>query len=54
MVSMNGSAGYADVDTGIAIVVGAQPILPGLPMARLDDIVAEPYPPPANPEERSP
>lgn len=32
----------------------AQPILPGLPVARVDDIVAEAYPPPANPEEGSP
>ena len=53
MVGMNGSAAYADIDTGVAIALMRNRFSPDFTaIARLDDVVAEAYPPPANPEER--
>ncbi len=55
MVGMNGSAAYADIDTGVAIALMRNRFSPDFTaIARLDDAVAEAYPPPASPEERSP
>ena len=55
MVGMNGSAAYADIDTGVAIALMRNRFSPDFTaIARLDDIVAETYPPPATPEETSP
>ena len=55
MVGMNGSAAYADIDTGVAIALMRNRFSPDFTaIARLDDIVAEAYPPPANRQERSP
>lgn len=55
MVGTNGSAAYADIDTGVAIALMRNRFSQDFTaIARLDDIVAEVYPPPANPEERSP
>ena len=55
MVGTNGSAAYADIDTGVAIALMRNRFSPDFTaIARLDDIVAEAYPPPANPKERSP
>jgi hypothetical protein len=55
---MNGSAGYADIDTGVAIALLRKRFSAELTaIARLDDIVAKAYPPPAthaNPEDRNP
>ena len=55
MVGTNGSAAYADIDTGVAIALMRNRFSPDFTaIARLDDIVAEAYPPPTNPEDRSP
>jgi CubicO group peptidase (beta-lactamase class C family) len=55
MVGINGSAAYADIDTGVAIALMRNRFSPDFTaIARLDDIVAKAYPPPANPEERIP
>jgi CubicO group peptidase (beta-lactamase class C family) len=55
MVGTNGSAAYADIDTGVAIALMRNRFSPDFTaIARLDDIVADAYPPPANSEERSP
>ena len=55
MVGTNGSAAYADIDTGVAIALMRNRFSPDFTaIARLDDIVAEAYPPPANPEDRNP
>jgi CubicO group peptidase (beta-lactamase class C family) len=55
MVGMNGSAAYADIDTGVAIALMRNRFSPDFTaIARLDDVVAEAYPPPANPEDRNP
>ena len=55
MVGTNGSAAYADIDTGVAIALMRNRFSPDLTaIARLDDTVAAAYPPPANPEEGSP
>jgi CubicO group peptidase (beta-lactamase class C family) len=55
MVGMNGSAAYADIDTGVAIALMRNRFSPDFTaIASLDDVVAEAYPPPANPEDRSP
>jgi hypothetical protein len=54
MVGTNGSAAYADIDTGVAIALMRNPFSPDFTaIARLDDIVTEAHPPP-NPDERSP
>ena len=54
MVGTNGSAAYADIDTGVAIALMRNRFSPDFTaIARLDDIVAEAYPPPAQPERRS-
>ena len=50
MVGTNGSAAYADIDTGVAIALMRNRFSPDFTaIARLDDIVAKAYPPPANP-----
>ena len=55
MVGTNGSAAYADIDTGVAIALMRNRFSPDFTaIARLDDIVADTYPPPANPEEGTP
>ena len=55
MVGTNGSAAYADIDTGVAIALMRNRFSPDFTaIARLDDIVAMAYPPPANPEDRNP
>ena len=55
MVGTNGSAAYADIDTGVAIALTRNRFSPGFTaIARLDDIVAEAYPPPANPDDKHP
>src|SRR4051812_5796995 len=55
MVGTNGSAAYADIDTGVAIALMRNRFSPDFTaIARLDGLVAEPYPPPANLEDRSP
>jgi CubicO group peptidase (beta-lactamase class C family) len=55
MVGTNGSAAYADIDTGVAIALLRNRFSPDFTaIARLDDIVAKVYPPPANPWERTP
>jgi len=55
MVGTNGSAAYADIDTGVAIALMRNRFSPDFTaIARLDDIVAKAYPPPANPEDRTP
>lgn len=55
MVGTNGSAAYADIDTGVAIALTRNRFSPDFTaIARLDDIVAMAYPPPANPEDRNP
>ncbi len=48
MVGTNGSAAYADIDTGVAIALMRNRFSPDFTaIARLDDIVAKAYPPPA-------
>jgi CubicO group peptidase (beta-lactamase class C family) len=55
MVGTNGSAAYADIDTGVAIALMRNRFSADFTaIARLDDVVAEAYPPPANPEDRNP
>ncbi len=55
MVGMNGSAAYADIDTGVAIALMRNRFSPDFTsIASLDDVVAEAYPPPATPEDRTP
>jgi CubicO group peptidase (beta-lactamase class C family) len=55
MVGMNGSAAYADIDTGVAIALMRNRFSPDFTaIIRLDDLVAEAYRPPATPEETSP
>lgn len=55
MFGTNGSAAYADIDTGVAIALMRNRFSPDFTaIARLDDIVAMAYPPPANPEDRNP
>ena len=55
MVGTNGSAAYADIDTGVAIALMRNRFSPDFTaIARLDDVVAKAYPPPANPEDRTP
>ena len=55
MVGTNGSAAYAAFDTGVAIALIRNRFSPDFTaIARLDDIVADAYPPPANSEEGSP
>ena len=50
MVGANGSAAYADVDTGVAIALMRNRFSPDLTaITRLDAIVAEAYPPPDHP-----
>jgi CubicO group peptidase (beta-lactamase class C family) len=52
MVGMNGSAAYADIDTGVAIALMRNRFTPDFTaIARLDDIVTHAYPPPANRED---
>ena len=54
MVGTNGSAAYADIDTGVAIALMRNRFSPDFTaITRLDALVAETYPPP-RPEERSP
>jgi len=54
MVGTNGSAAYADIDTGVAIALMRNRFSPDFTaIARLDNVVAEAYPPPVNAEERS-
>jgi CubicO group peptidase (beta-lactamase class C family) len=54
MVGTNGSAAYADIDTGVAVALMRNRFSPDFTaIASLDDIVAKAYPPPANPEERN-
>ena len=53
MVGTNGSAAYADIDTGVAIALMRNRFSPDFTAAtRLDALVAETYPPP-RPEQRS-
>lgn len=55
MVGTNGSGAYADIDTGVAIALMRNRFSADFTaISRLDDLVAETYPPPASPEERSP
>jgi hypothetical protein len=55
MVGTNGSAAYADIDTGVANALMRNRFSRDFTaIASLDDIVAEAYPPPTNPEDRSP
>jgi hypothetical protein len=55
MVGTNGSAAYADIDTGVATALMRNRFSPDFTaIARLHDIVAKAYPPPANPEDRNP
>jgi CubicO group peptidase (beta-lactamase class C family) len=54
MVGMNGSAAYADIDTGVAVALMRNRFSPDFTaVARLDAIVADAYPPPDHPEKRS-
>jgi CubicO group peptidase (beta-lactamase class C family) len=54
MVGMNGSAAYADIDTGVAVALMRNRFSPDFTaIARLDAIVADAYPPPDHPEKRS-
>ena len=54
MVGMNGSAAYADIDTGVAVALMRNRFSPDFTaIARLDAIVADAYPPPERPDERS-
>jgi CubicO group peptidase (beta-lactamase class C family) len=54
MVGANGSAAYADIDTGVAIALMRNRFSPDFTaIARLDAIVADAYPPPAQHESRS-
>jgi CubicO group peptidase (beta-lactamase class C family) len=54
MVGMNGSAAYADIDTGVAVALMRNRFSPDFTaIARLDAIVADAYPPPRAPDERS-
>lgn len=47
MVGMNGSAAYADIDTGVAVALMRNRFSPDFTaIARLDAIVADAYPPP--------
>ena len=51
MVATNGSAAYADIDTGVAIALMRSRFSPDFSaIIRLDAIVAEAYPPTAQPE----
>jgi CubicO group peptidase (beta-lactamase class C family) len=51
MVGTNGSAAYADIDTGVATALMRNRFSPDFTaITRLDAIVAEAYLPPANPE----
>jgi CubicO group peptidase (beta-lactamase class C family) len=53
MVGTNGSAAYADIDTGVAIALMRNCFSPDFTaITRLDALVAETYPPP-RPEQRS-
>jgi len=53
MVGTNGSAAYADIDTGVAIALMRNRLSPDFTaITRLDALVAETYPPP-RPEQRS-
>ena len=53
MVGTNGSAAYADIDTGVAIALMRNRFSPDFTaITRLDALVAETYPPP-RPEQRS-
>jgi CubicO group peptidase (beta-lactamase class C family) len=53
MVGTNGSAAYADIDTGVAVALMRNRFSPDFTaIARLDDIVAEAYPPPTKREDR--
>ena len=53
MVGTNGSAAYADIDTGVAIALMRNRFSPDFTaVTRLDALVAETYPPP-RPEQRS-
>jgi CubicO group peptidase (beta-lactamase class C family) len=55
MVGSNGSAAYADIDTGVAVALMRNRFSPDLTaIAGLDEIVAEAYPPPANAEDGNP
>ena len=55
MVGTNGSAAYADIDTGVAIALMRNRFSPDFTaIARLDDVVAKTYPPAPNPEDRNP
>lgn len=54
MVGANGSAAYADIDTGVAVALMRNRFSPDFTaITRLDAIVAETYPPP-HPDPRSP
>lgn len=54
MVGMNGSAAYADIDTGVAVALMRNRFSPDFSaIARLDDIVTQAYPPPPRPHESS-
>ena len=53
MVGTNGSAAYADIDTGVTVALMRNRFSPDFTaITRLDAIVAETYPPP-QPEPRS-
>jgi CubicO group peptidase (beta-lactamase class C family) len=52
MVGMNGSAAYADIDTGVAVALMRNRFSPGFEaITRLDAIVADAYPPPSTPSK---
>ena len=53
MVGTNGSAAYADTDTGVAVALMRNLFSPDFTaIARLDEIVADAYPSPAHREHR--
>lgn len=55
MFGTNVPAAYADIDTGVAIALMRNRFSPDFTLiARLNDIVAKTYPPPANPEDGNP
>src|SRR3984885_6362604 len=55
LVGTNGSAAYAEIDTGVAVALMRNRFSPDFTaIAHLDDIVAKAYPPPANLEDRNP
>ena len=52
MMGANGSAAYADIDTGVAVAVMRNRFSPDFStIATLDDLVAKTYPSPLGPDQ---